>query len=90
MKTFRIVGAVLLAALFAGGCVTKGEHEKMQAEKDQQIGALTKERDSLQQQIRDMQSQRTALEKQQASLRGEIAMLEKQKGELEKIGRAHV
>jgi chemotaxis protein MotB len=83
MKTFRIVGAVLLAALFAGGCVTQGEHEKMQAEKDQQIGALTKERDSLQQQIRDMQSQRTALEKQQASLRGEIATLEKQKGELE-------
>jgi chemotaxis protein MotB len=97
MKRLFIASAVLAGALVAAGCVTKGEHEKMQAEKDQQIGALTKERDSLQQQIREMrqqvgemqsqigemQSQRTALEKQQASLRGEIATLEKQKVQLE-------
>jgi chemotaxis protein MotB len=83
MKRFFIASAVLVGALVAAGCVSKGEHEKMQAEKDQQIGALTKERDSLQQQIREMQSQRTALEKQQASLRGEIATLENQKAQLE-------
>ncbi|HSA70153.1 MAG TPA: OmpA family protein [Burkholderiales bacterium] len=94
MKMFRIAGAVLAGTLVAAGCVSKGEHEKMQAEKDQQIaalaterGALAKERDSLQQQIREMQSQRTALEKQQALLRDEIVTLEKQRVQLEAASR---
>ena len=54
MKTFRIRGAVLAGTLVAAGCVSTGEHEKMQAEKDQQIGAVTKARDSLQQQVREV------------------------------------
>lgn len=88
-KTLRVGSAVLVAALAAGGCVSKGTYEKLQAEKNQEItdlqaqrAALQNERSQLQGEIKDLASQRTALEQQQAELQKQVSALEQQKAEL--------
>ena len=75
----RLAGAAIAAALIAGGCVSKGEHEKLQAE-----------RDGLDQKVRELESQRSglekqnaALERQQGALRSELVTLEKQRAQLQ-------
>jgi chemotaxis protein MotB len=65
----QLAGALIAVALAAGGCVSKGEFEKAQAEKGQEIEALQKER--------------TALERQQGSLRTELDTVARQKAQLE-------
>jgi len=80
---FHAVGGIIAAALIAGGCVSKGEFEKLQTDKNQEIDALQKQRDGLEQQTKQLQSQRAALEKQQADLRGEVDNLQRQKSQLE-------
>jgi len=82
-KFHVVVGGVIAAALIAGGCVSKSEFEKLQADKNQEIEALAKERAALEQQTRDLQTQRAALEKQQAALRSEVDNLQRQKSQLE-------
>ena len=79
----KLVGALIAAALAAGGCVSKGEFEKLQADKNQEIDGLQKQRDALDQQTKQLQSQRAALEKQQADLRAEVENLQRQKSQLE-------
>jgi chemotaxis protein MotB len=79
----KLVGALIAAALAAGGCVSKGEFEKLQADKNQEIEGLQKQRDALDQQTKQLQSQRAALEKQQADLRAEVENLQRQKSQLE-------
>ncbi len=81
--------AVLAAAVMAGGCVSKGDYEKLEAEKNQEITALQKQRGGLQEQVQSLQSQRSALElqktsmeQQQADLRRQIDALEQQKTKL--------
>ena len=92
MKQTRVqlAGALIAVALAAGGCVSKGEFEKAQAEKSQEIDALQKERAALEQQTRELQSQRkaleeqkVALERQQGNLRTELDTLARQKAQLE-------
>ena len=83
LQGLQVVGGVIAAALIAGGCVSKSEFEKLQADKNQEIDALQKQRDGLDQQTKQLQSQRAALEKQQADLRGEIDSLQRQKSQLE-------
>jgi chemotaxis protein MotB len=83
LQGLQIVGGVIAAALIAGGCVSKSEFEKLQADKNQEIDALAKERAALEQQARDLQTQRAALEKQQAALRSEVDNLQRQKSQLE-------
>jgi chemotaxis protein MotB len=85
-----LVSTLAAAALAAGGCVSKGEFEKAQAEKSQEIDALQKERSALEQQTRDLQTQRkaledqkVALERQQTNLRSELDTLARQKAQLE-------
>ena len=78
----QLVGA-LFAAAVAAGCVRKSEFEKLQADKNQEVDALTKQRDALDQQTKQLQQQRTALEKQQADLRAEVDSLQRQKSQLE-------
>jgi len=87
---FHVVGSVIAAALIAGGCVSKGEFEKLQTDKDQEISALQKQREDLAQQTRELQSQRKALEdekallqRQQGDLRSQLQTLEQQKAQLE-------
>jgi chemotaxis protein MotB len=74
--------AVLAAAVMAGGCVSKGNYEKLEAEKNQEIAALQKQRAGLQEQVQSLQSQKTSLEQQQADLRKQIDALEQQKTQL--------
>jgi chemotaxis protein MotB len=81
--------AVLAAALIAGGCVSRGDYEKLEAEKNQEIDALQKQRGGLQEQVQSLQSQRsalevqkTSLEQQQADLRRQVDALEQQRTQL--------
>ena len=61
-------GAVLAAAVTLGGCVSTGDYEKLEAEKNQEIAALQKQRGGLQEQVQVLQAQRSGLEQQKASL----------------------
>jgi chemotaxis protein MotB len=86
----QVAGAVLAAALAGNGCVSTGDFEKLQADKNQEIDALQKQRVALEQQTRELQSQRKTLEEQRAllerqqrDLRAELATLAQQKAQLE-------
>ena len=75
----QLAGTVIASALIASGCVSKGEFEKMQAE-----------RDGLEQKVRELESQKsgleqqkTALERQQGSLRSELVTAEKERAQLQ-------
>jgi chemotaxis protein MotB len=82
-RKLQVAGAVLAAALTAGGCVSKGEYEKLEADKSQEIAALQKERNGLQEQVQGLQSQRSRLEQQQGDLRKQVDALEQQKTQLQ-------
>jgi chemotaxis protein MotB len=69
---------VIAAVLVVGGCVSKGEYEKLQAE-----------RDGLEQKVKDLESRRSGLEQEKAQLervrgelRSELVTVEKQRAEL--------
>src|SRR6185295_1396679 len=86
----QVAGAALAAALAGSGCVSTGEFEKLQADKNQEIDSLQKQRVALEQQTRELQSRRTALEqektaleRQQSDLRAERDTLAQQKAQLE-------
>jgi chemotaxis protein MotB len=73
----------------AGGCVSQGTYDKLEADKNQEIGALQNQRSALQEQVQALQAQRsgleqqkTSLEQQQADLRKQIDALEQQKAQL--------
>jgi len=74
MKQNRLMlmSGAIAVALAAGGCVSKGDYEKLQAE-----------RDGLQQKVDELQAQRSGLENQQTALRSEVVTLEKQRATLE-------
>jgi chemotaxis protein MotB len=80
----KIAGITLAAAIGASGCVSKGEYEKLAADKDGEIAALQKQRAALEEDLRNLQLQRTALERQQSDLRGEVVTLQKQRDQLER------
>jgi chemotaxis protein MotB len=74
-----LASAALAAALAASGCVSKGEYEKLQAE-----------RDGLDQKVKELESQRTGLEKEKAALervrsdlRSELVTAEQQRAQLQ-------
>ncbi len=75
-------GAVLAAAFALCACVSQGTYDKLEADKNQEIAALQKQRGGLQDQVQSLQSQRTSLEQQQADLRRQIDALEQQKNQL--------
>ena len=79
----QVAGVVFAAALTAGGCVSTGEYEKLEAEKNQEISTLQKERNGLQEQVQGLQSQRSRLEQQQGDLRKQVDALEQQKAQLQ-------
>src|SRR6266852_4113720 len=82
-RRLHAAGAVVAAAaVMVGGCVSTGEYEKLEAEKNQEIATLQKQRGGLQEQVQALQSQRTSLEQQQAELRRQIDALEQQKAQL--------
>src|SRR5437879_12686521 len=65
-----------------GGCVSQGTYDQLEADKNQEITALQKQRGGLQEQVQGLQAQRTSLEQQQADLRRQIDALEQQKTQL--------
>jgi len=71
-----------LAAFTLCGCVSQGTYDKLEADKNQEIAALQKQRGGLQEQVQGLQSQKSSLEQQQAELRRQIAALEQQKTQL--------
>ena len=75
-KGLQAASALLVAALAAGGCVSKGDYEKLEADKNAEIAALKKQGTAL-------EEQRTALEQQQADSKRQIAALEQQKAQLQ-------
>jgi len=77
-----LLSGMLAAAVMAGGCVSKGDYEKLEAEKNQEIAALQKQRGGLQEQVQVLQSQRSGLEQQKASLEQQKASLEQQQADL--------
>src|SRR5712692_10311930 len=88
-RRLHAAGAVVAAAFMAGGCVSQGTYDKLEADKNQEIGALQKQRGGLQEQVQALQAQRsgleqqkTSLEQQQADLRRQIDALEQQKAQL--------
>src|SRR5712671_2020914 len=88
-RRLHAAGAVVAAAVMAGGCVSQGTYDKLEEDKNQEIGALQKQRGGLQDQVQALQAQRsgleqqkTSLEQQQADLRKQIDALEQQKAQL--------
>ncbi len=75
-------GAVLAAAFMVGGCVSQGTYDKLEADKNQEIAALQKQRGGLQEQIQGLQAQRAALEQQRTSLEQQKGSLEQQQADL--------
>ena len=82
--------AVLVTLFAAAGCVSQGEFDKLQSEKNQEISSLQSSRSALEGQVRNLESQRASLEKQRDSLTKEkdsltqqVAALEAQRAQLQ-------
>jgi chemotaxis protein MotB len=78
----HVSSAAVIALLAATGCVTQGEFDKLQSEKNQEIASLQSSRAALEQQVRNLESQRESLEKQRDSLTRENDSLAKQRDSL--------
>ena len=81
-RRLHAASAALAAGVMVAGCVSKGDYEKLEADKNQEIASLQKQRGGLQEQVQGLQSQRTSLEQQQADLRRQIGALEQQRTQL--------
>ena len=81
-RRLHAASAVLAAAFMSSGCVSQGTYDKLEADKNQEIAALQKQRGGLQEQVQGLQSQKTSLEQQHADLRRQIDALEQQKTQL--------
>jgi len=75
--------AVLVTLFAAAGCVSQGEFDKLQSEKNQEVASLQSSRSALEQQVSNLESQRASLEKQRDSLTKEKDSLTQQVAELE-------
>ena len=75
--------AVLVTLFAAAGCVSQGDFDKLQSEKNQEITSLQSSRSALEQQVGTLESQRASLEKQKDSLTKEKDSLTQQVAELE-------
>lgn len=80
----HVSNAALVTLLAAAGCVTQGEFDKLQSEKNQEIASLQSSRSALEQQVRNLESQRDSLEKQRDSLTKEKDSLTRENDSLAK------
>ena len=80
----HVSSAALVTLLAAAGCVTQGEFDKLQSEKNQEIASLQSSRSALEQQVRNLESQRDSLEKQRDSLTKEKDSLTRENDSLTK------
>jgi chemotaxis protein MotB len=82
MNRSRLSVAGLAVAFIAAGCVSKGDYEKLETDKNGEIAALKKDKTALEQQKATTEQQKTALEQQQAESRKQIDALEQEKAKL--------
>ena len=80
----HVSSAAVVALLAVAGCVTQGEFDKLQSEKNQEIASLQSSRSALEQQVRNLESQRESLEKQRDSLTKEKDSLTRENDSLAK------
>jgi chemotaxis protein MotB len=84
MSIGRHASSAALVTLFAAaGCVSQGEFDKLQSEKNQEITSLQSSRSALEQQVRNLESERAGLEKQRDSLTQQVVALEAQRAQLQ-------
>jgi len=79
----HVSSAALVTLCAAAGCVSQGEFDKLQSEKNQEIASLQSSRSGLEQQVGNLENQRASLEKQKDSLTKEKYSLTQQVAELE-------
>jgi chemotaxis protein MotB len=86
----HVTSAAVVTLLAAAGCVSQGEFDKLQSEKNQEIASMQSSRSALEQQVRNLEGQRESLEKQRDSLTKEkdsliqqVAALDAQRAQLE-------
>jgi chemotaxis protein MotB len=80
----HVSSAAVVTLLAAAGCVSQGEFDKLQSEKNQEIASLQSSRSSLEQQVRNLENQRESLEKQRDSLTKEKDSLTRENDSLAK------
>lgn len=71
MKTRAVIPALLTLSLAAAGCVSSGKYEKLEADKNQEIAALQKEKAALEEQIETTKKDVEALQKQKTALQAD-------------------
>ena len=76
MNRLHAGAAILAASLAAGGCVSKGDYEKLETDKNAEIAGLKKDKTTLEQ-------QKMSLEQQQAESKKQIDALEQQKTQIQ-------
>ncbi len=74
-RKYLLGSAVLILVLIMSGCVAKGTYEKLEAEKNKEIGTLKSEQEELQKKRSELQEQIKALESQRAALEQEKTQL---------------
>jgi chemotaxis protein MotB len=75
-RKLRVAGLAFSAALALAGCVSKGDYEKLETDKNGEIAALKKDKTALEQ-------QKASLDQQQAESKKQIDALEQQKSQLQ-------
>ena len=75
-RRLHVASLALAAAFIAAGCVTKGDYEKLETDKNGEIATLKKDKAALEQ-------QQTSLEQQQAESKKQIDALEQEKAKLQ-------
>src|SRR5215831_18900126 len=68
MNRVHAGAAILAASLAAAGCVSKGDYEKLEADKNTEIAGLKKDKTALEQQQAESKKQIDALEQQKAQI----------------------
>src|SRR5882672_8630629 len=75
-RRLHVATVVFAAAFIAAGCVSKGDYEKLEADKNKELDALKKDKAAVEQ-------QKAAVEQQQAESRKQVAALEQEKAKLQ-------
>ena len=78
MKRLLWIGIVVVSVAFlAGGCVSTGKYDTMEAAKNKEIAGLQQQKTDLEQQKASLEKEKAALEKDKATLEQEKAGLDK-------------
>ncbi len=82
-RHIRFLIVVLAVGLIISGCVSSGKFKKMEADKNQEIAGLQKDKATLEQQKTDLEKQKADLEQQRGTLEQQKAASEQQVSSLQ-------